>query len=173
MQNKWFKWEISIVLEGEKTRKNRTWCYTIFKYLSHYGFKSTWYLLKTISKIQNHSINYFKRRVMRHFFRKYCYVKIFLHFGIIQLYNNYIGKKAWKTFNSSKMQILLVYKYNKTRNRNSKTTKRKSLISSLLESLSRLFRGPFWCVEVCFEVFEIWCVSTHTYVISENIPKPS
>ena len=110
MQNKLFKWEISIVLEGEKTRKNRTWCYTIFKYLSHYGFKSTWYLLKTISKIQNHSINYFKRRVMRHFFRKYCYMKIVLHFGII-------GP----------------------------------------------LKGPFWCVEVCFEVFEIFYVShTHT-----------
>ena len=100
---------------------------------------------------------------------------IFLHFSIILLYNNYIEKKAWKTFNSFKIQILLVCKYNKTGNKNSKTTKRKSRISSFLESLFNfnlggLFRGAFWGVEVFFEVFEIWYVSTHTYAVSENIP---
>ena len=72
------------------------------------------------------------------------------------------------------MQILLVYKYNETGNGNSKTAKRKSRISSFLESLfyfnlGGLFRGAILGVVVFFGVFEIWYVSTHTYVVSENI----
>ena len=150
----------------KKTRKSTAWCCTIFKWLSHHGFKSTWYLLKTISKIQNHSINYFKKGVCDSkwkihgkkfqwngwiFFRKYYCMKIFLHFGIILLYSNYIEKKAWKTFNSFKMQILLVYKYNKIGNGNSKTTKRKSRIASFLESLFNFNLGGL--LGVCFEVW--------------------
>ena len=69
------------------------------------------------------------------FFRKHYCMKIFLHFGVILLCNDNIEKKAWKTFNSFKMQILLVYKYNKTGNGNSKTSKRKSRIMSFLKSL--------------------------------------
>ena len=79
------------------------------------------------------------------------------------------------------MQILLVYKYNKTGNGNSKTAKRKSRINSFLESLFNfnlcgLFRDPFLAVEVFWAVFEIWYVSTQTYIVSENIllvPRPS
>ena len=80
------------------------------------------------------------------------------------------------------MQILLVYKYNKTGNGNSKTAKRKSRINSFLESLfnfnlSGLFRDPFLGVEVCWGGggVEIWYVSTQTYIVSENIllvPRP-
>ena len=78
------------------------------------------------------------------------------------------------------MQILLVYKYNKTGNGNSKTAKRKSMISSFLKSLFNLnlgglFRGPFLGVEMFFGVFEIWYVSRNTYVALENIllvPRP-
>ena len=73
------------------------------------------------------------------------------------------------------MQILLVYKYNETGNGNSKTAKRKSRISSFLESLFYFNLGGLFGVAILGVVvfwgggFEIWYVSTHTYVVSENI----
>ena len=107
----------------------------------------------------------------------------FLHFGVILLCNNNIEKKAWKTFNSFKMQILLVYQDNKTGNGNSKTAKRKSRINSFLESLFNvnlggLFRGSvlrcgivfwgFWnLVRKCTYIrsFRIYTFSTKTLLI--------
>ena len=88
----------------------------VFKCISHNGFKSTYYLLKTFPKIQKHSINYFKRKVHEKrfqwnrwiFFRKHYSMTIFLYFGIISAYSNDIEMKIRKTFNNFEMEISLV-----------------------------------------------------------------
>ena len=41
---------------------------------------------------------------------------IFLHFGIILSYSNDIENKTWKAFNNFDIEILLVFKCNKTIN---------------------------------------------------------
>ena len=68
MQNKLFKRETSILLEGEKTREKMDPdnAMLFLNASATIGFKSICYLLKLICKIQNHSINYFKRRSMQH-----------------------------------------------------------------------------------------------------------
>ena len=60
---------------------------------------------------------------------------IFLHFGIILSYSNDIENKTWKTFINLDIEILLVFKYNKTINGKGKTTKRKNITRNFLESL--------------------------------------
>ena len=68
------------------------------------------------------------------------------------------------------MQILLVYKYNKTGNGNSKTAKRKSRTSSFLKrfNLGGLFRGPFLGMEVFLVGFKN-LVREYTFIQFQKI----
>ena len=116
------------------------------------------------------------------FLRKYYCMKIFLHFGIILLYNNYIEKKKLE-----KRSIVLKCKYcwsTNIRKPETETAKRQkgraeSAVSwkvCLTLIWVGFLVGPFWGVELFFVVFEIWYVIANTNVVSEYIllvPRPS
>lgn len=115
MQNKWSKWETSILLEGEKKREKMGPDVVLFSndsatmvsnshgfYLKQFlKYKIIQYIILTRGVCETKWKIHEKKFQWNGwiFFKKYYCMKIFLHFGIILPCNNYIEKKlSFKSF---------------------------------------------------------------------------